>query len=98
LGYLGVKGKPLSAQEQEATKDDEAEIPYHLWNSRLTKLLDSQLLPPSIEQPAEVLRQQFALRFWKMKVRCSFFAWFSNEYHFRVKHKKVAVWNGNKYS
>jgi hypothetical protein len=30
LGHLGVKGKPLSAQEQEATKDDDAEIPYHL--------------------------------------------------------------------
>jgi hypothetical protein len=98
LGNLGVKGKPLSAQEQEATKDDDAEIPYHLCNSRLEKLWDSQLLPPSIEQPAEVLRQQFALRFWKMTVWRSFFAWFGNEYHFRVKHKKVAVWNGTKYS
>jgi hypothetical protein len=44
-----------------------------------------------------MLRQQFALRFWKMKVRRSLFAWFSNEYHFRVKHQKVAVWNGTKY-
>jgi hypothetical protein len=93
-----VKGNPLSAQEQEATKDDDADIPNHLWNSRLTRLWDSQFLPPSIENPAEVLRQQFALRFWKMKVRRSFFAWFSNEYHFRVKHQKVAVWNGTKYS
>jgi hypothetical protein len=92
-----VKGKPLSAQEQEATKDDDAEIPYHLWNSRLTRLWDSQLLPTSIEKPVDVLRHQFALRFWKMKVRRSFFAWFSNEYHFRVKHQKVAVWNGTKY-
>jgi hypothetical protein len=33
-----------------------------------------------------------------MKVMRCFFAWFSNEYHFRVKHKKVAVWNGTKYS
>jgi hypothetical protein len=65
FGYLGVKGKPLSAQEKEATKDGDAEIPYHLWNSRLTKLWDSQLLPPSIKQPAEVLRQQFALRFFE---------------------------------
>jgi hypothetical protein len=24
LGHLGVKGKPLSAQEQQATKDDDA--------------------------------------------------------------------------
>jgi hypothetical protein len=58
LGNLGVKGKPLSAQEQEATKDDDAEIPHNLWNSRLTRLWDSQLLPPSIEKPAEVLRQK----------------------------------------
>jgi hypothetical protein len=26
-------------------------------------------------------------------VRSSLFAWFSIEYHFRVKHQKVAVWN-----
>jgi hypothetical protein len=78
LGHLGVKGKPWYAQEQDATKDDDAEIPYHLWNSRLTKLWDSQLLPTSIEQPAEVLRQQFSFRLWKIKVRRSFFSWFSN--------------------
>jgi hypothetical protein len=30
---LGLKGKPLTAQEEEATKDDDATIPYHLWNS-----------------------------------------------------------------
>jgi hypothetical protein len=30
LGHLGVKGKPFSSQEKEATKDDDAEIPYHL--------------------------------------------------------------------
>jgi hypothetical protein len=57
LGHLAVKGKPLSAQEQEATKDDDAKILYHLWNSLLTRLWDSQLLPPRIENPAEVLRQ-----------------------------------------
>jgi hypothetical protein len=74
MSHLGVKGKPFSAQEQEATKYDDAEILYHLWNSRLTRLWDSQLIPPIIEQPAEVLRQQFALRFWKMKVRRSYFA------------------------
>jgi hypothetical protein len=27
VGQLGLKGKPVSAQEEEATKDDEAEIP-----------------------------------------------------------------------
>jgi hypothetical protein len=51
-----------------------------------------------MEKPAEVLRQQCVLRFWKMKLRRSLFAWFINEYHFRVKNQKVAVWNGTKYS
>jgi hypothetical protein len=32
-----------------------------------------------------------------MKVRRSFFDWFSNEYHFRVRPKRVAVWDGTKY-
>jgi hypothetical protein len=32
-----------------------------------------------------------------MKVRRRLFAWFSNEYHFRVKYQKVAVWNGAQY-
>jgi hypothetical protein len=31
-GQLGLKGKPLTAQEEEATKDDDAKIQYHLWN------------------------------------------------------------------
>jgi hypothetical protein len=92
-----LKGKPLSAQDEEATKDDDAEIPYHLWNSRLTRLWDSDVLPPSIQKPAEVIRQKFALRFWKIKVRRSFFAWFSKEYHCREKARPVASWNGDKY-
>jgi hypothetical protein len=33
VGKLGLKGKSLLAQEEKATKDDDAEIPYHLWNS-----------------------------------------------------------------
>jgi hypothetical protein len=33
-GNLGLKGKPLTAQEEEeTTKDDDATIQYHLWNS-----------------------------------------------------------------
>jgi hypothetical protein len=48
LGNLGVKVKPLSAQEQEATKDDYAEIPYHLWNSRLTRLWDHKFYLPAL--------------------------------------------------
>jgi hypothetical protein len=53
---LGLKGKPLTAQEEEATKDDDATIPYHFWNYRLTRLWDSDILPPSIKNPAEVIR------------------------------------------
>jgi hypothetical protein len=97
VGQLGLKVKPVSAQEEEATKDDDAEIPYHLWSSRLTILWDSDVLPPSIQNPAEVIRQKSALCFWKMKVRCSFFDWFSREYHFREKARPVVSWNGDKY-
>jgi hypothetical protein len=97
VGQLGLKGKSVSAQKEEDIKDDDAEIPYHLWNSRLTRLWDSDVLPPSIQKPAEVIRKKFALRFWKMKVRRSFFAWFSKEYHFREKARPVASWNGDKY-
>jgi hypothetical protein len=32
-GNLGLKGKPLTDQEEEATKDDDATITYHLWIS-----------------------------------------------------------------
>jgi hypothetical protein len=32
-----------------------------------------------------------------MKVRRSFLGWCSSEYHFRVKHQNVSVWNGTKY-
>jgi hypothetical protein len=56
VGQLSLKGKPVSAQEEEATKNDDAEIPYHLWNYRLTRLWDSDVLPPSIQKPAEVIR------------------------------------------
>jgi hypothetical protein len=94
---LGLTGKPLSVQEEEATKDDDAEIPYHLWNSRVTRLWDSDFLPPSIQKPAEVIRQKIALRFWKMNVRRSFFAWFSKEYHCIEKSRPVASCNGDKY-
>jgi hypothetical protein len=76
-GNLGLKRKPLMAQEEEASKDDDGTIPYHLWNSWLTRLWESDILPPSIKKPAGVIREKFALRFWKMKVRRSFFAWFS---------------------
>jgi hypothetical protein len=62
FGQLRFKGKPLLAQEEEATKDDDTEIPYHLWNYRLTRLWEYDTLLPSIQNPAEVARQNFALR------------------------------------
>jgi hypothetical protein len=45
--------------------------------------------PPSIEKPGEVLGQQFALRFWKMQVRLSFSAWFSNKARPRVERSLI---------
>jgi hypothetical protein len=84
----------LSAQEEDATKDDDATIPYHLWNSLLTRLWDTDIPPPTIGKPAEVIREKFALRFWKVKVRRSFFAWFSKEFHFRQDTRSVVSWDG----
>jgi hypothetical protein len=31
-GDLGLKDRPLEAQEEDATKDYDATIPYQLWN------------------------------------------------------------------
>jgi hypothetical protein len=62
-GNLGLKGKPFTAQEEEAIKNDDAKIPYHLRNYRLTRLWDSDILPPSVQKLAEVIREKFALRF-----------------------------------
>jgi hypothetical protein len=53
--------------------------------------------PLKYKKPVEVLRQEFALHFWKMKVRHSFFVFFRKEYHFREKPKPVAIWDGSKY-
>jgi hypothetical protein len=45
-----------------------------------------------------VIRQDFALDFWKTKVRRSFFAWLSKEYYFREKALPVAILDGTKYA
>jgi hypothetical protein len=42
---LGKDGGAKASQE-EATKDDDAEVPVQLWNSRLTKLWDGDASPP----------------------------------------------------
>jgi hypothetical protein len=69
---LGLLGKEVTEQE-EATTHDDAVIPYHLWDSRLTRLWDGDVLPPpDVAKAAEVIREQFALRFWKLKGRKSF--------------------------
>jgi hypothetical protein len=76
---LGKEWK-RDTQQQECTKDDDAAIPYHLWDSRLTRLwAGNELLNPhnyGMPRAAEVLRQRFYLRYWKMKVRTSFFQCF----------------------
>jgi hypothetical protein len=58
--------------QEEVTKDDDASHPYQLWISRLTKLLDSDILPTSTQKPAEVIMGNFALLFCQ-KVRRNFF-------------------------
>jgi hypothetical protein len=88
----------MLAQKEEVTKEDDADIPYQLLNFRLTRLWDSDIMPPSIQKPAEVVGQNFALHFWKMKLRRTYFAWLGEEYHFREKTRPVAIWDGSKYT
>jgi hypothetical protein len=60
-------------EQEEATKHDNTVIPYHLWDSRLARLWDGKVIPPSdVAKAAEVIREQFVLRFWKLKVRIFF--------------------------
>jgi hypothetical protein len=94
---LGLVGKEVTEQE-EATKNDDAVIPYHLWDSRLTRLWDGNVLPPSdVAKAAEVIREQFALRFWKLKVRKSFFRWFRQRYKVLIPHQDMVAWKGARY-
>jgi hypothetical protein len=85
-------------EQEEDTKNDDAVIPYHLWDSRLTRLWDGDVLPPSdVANAAEVIREKFALRFWKLKVRKSFFIWFSQRYKVHVTHQDMVAWDVTKY-
>jgi hypothetical protein len=55
------------------------------------------LPPPDVAKAAEVIRELFALRFWKIKVRKNFFAWFRKRYKVQVPHKNMVAWDGTKY-
>jgi hypothetical protein len=50
-----------------------------------------------LEMKPAVIREKFALRFWKMKVRLSCFAWFSKEFKFTQAAQSVVSWDGTKY-
>jgi hypothetical protein len=85
-------------EQEEATKHDDAVIPYHLWDSRLTRLWDGEVLPPSdVAKAAEVIREKFALRFWKLKMRKSFFICISQHYKVHIPYQDMVAWNGAKY-
>jgi hypothetical protein len=55
------------------------------------------LHPSDVAKAAEVIREKFALRFWKPKVRKSFFIWFSQRYKVHVPHQDTVAWDGAKY-
>jgi hypothetical protein len=84
--------------KEEYIKDDDDGVPYHLWDSWLTRLWDGDVLPPpGVAKAAEVIREKFDRRFWKIKVRKSFFACFAQRYKLHVPHQKIVVWDGTKY-
>jgi hypothetical protein len=52
---LGLVGKEVMEQEESIKHDDDV-IPYHLWDSRLTRLWGGEVLPPSdVVKAAEVI-------------------------------------------
>jgi hypothetical protein len=56
------------------------------------------VLPPAdVAKAAEVIREQFALRFWKLKVRKSFFIWFRQSYKVHLPHQDIVAWNVARY-
>jgi hypothetical protein len=94
---LGSVGKEATEKEEANTHDD-AVIPYHLWDSRLKRLWDDDVLPPSdVAKAAEVIQEKFALLFWKLKKRKSFFIWFSQLYKVHIPHQDMVAWYGAKY-
>jgi hypothetical protein len=94
---LGLVGTEVTEQE-EATKHDDAVIPYHFWYSRLTRLWDGEVIPLSdVAKAAEVIQEQFTLRFWKLKLRKSFFIWFRQRYKVHMPHQDMVAWNSANY-
>jgi hypothetical protein len=95
---LGIDGKWLTEQEESTTNDD-AVVPYHLWDSRLTILWDGDVLPPpGVAKAAEAIQDKVALRFWEIKARKILFAVFVQRYKLYVPHQKILVWDGTKYT
>jgi hypothetical protein len=86
---LGKNGGEKASQE-EATKDNGDEVPVQLWNSWLKKLWDRDVFPLlGVVKGAEVVREKFALRWWKMRVRMSFFRWFCGEFKLKTSHLRM---------
>jgi hypothetical protein len=89
---------PSKLSSLEATKDDDGVVPYNLWESWLTRLWDGDVIPPpDVAKAVEVVREKFALQFWKIKVRKIFFAWFGQCYKVHVPYQKMVAWDGIKY-
>jgi hypothetical protein len=58
---MGLKYKVLSVQE-EVTKNDDAVIPYNIWDSWLKRIWDVHVLPPpGVANATDVIRERFAL-------------------------------------
>jgi hypothetical protein len=79
--------------ENEATKHDDAEVPIHLWNDRLTRqwrslavsdyIIDEEL-NVKLYSAADMIRNKFVLPCWKKKLRRLFMVWFKTTYRTQV--------------
>ncbi len=61
-----------------ATKADDAEIPFHLWNDRI--LSPHSYLTLEQENTALTNIRTFALRWWRRRITKEFLTWFQSEY------------------
>ena len=60
----------------KATKSDDAEIPYHLWNDRIL----SKFKPQAFSDVQEMIKaldsiRKGALRYWKRNIASDFWSW-----------------------
>jgi hypothetical protein len=77
---------------EEATMNDDAEVPIWLWNTQLKTQTWTFFEGREWETDLVVIIN-FCMSFWRRKVTCSFFTWFYKCYPGHPSHVTVATRN-----